>query len=529
MKKIAGVLAGVSIAVTVAACGSDDPAGAPPLESQLNGDNAELNDGAKYLGTAFSDTADVDEDSISFPASRCGELKQLQPGSVIMGDAQQPNTSGNNPEGFLRKVVSVECTPDGVKVKTAPAAIQDGFKNLNGNGSVKFPSCKSKGKGGSSLGLDYSNYKLLEERGTTKISDGSTVPYTLYANLDEAYVCASPKFDFKIDLKGFNLNSFLATATGQVQASLVMTAGVKLDGTPSAQARTELAFKTIAKSISRQLIQDDVPVGSVTFGFIKLPITVGYTSQLDCDFSFTAPVEAKAGGRETASVTMGFKYDSKAGLSPVFDKTLNFTPVLPTFTKDGLLRAMCTVTPKFQLKVFGIASGAFVTKVRAGVGGEQECQGRDAQGVAQRLLRGDGEVGIYGGLLAELNLYKILKWKKECALFDEHKIAHYDRTYPDPAGPNAACMPGGPFPLPAPVAANPKGCFGDPASPATDDPGIIVGECTHDVCHPGDKIGQQCDTCTMKVCQNDPYCCDTFWGASCIESVSKYCGIKCTP
>ena len=98
-----------------------------------------------------------------------------------------------------------------------------------------------------------------------------------------------------------------------------------------------------------------------------------------------------------------------------------------------------------------------------------------------------------------------------------------------------------PFP---PVPANPQSCFGEndtgsttpptangPASPLVaggDASGpLIPGTCTHDVCTAGDNLGQACDECTMKVCAADSYCCDTFWGLSCFDSVQKYCGKTC--
>lgn len=59
------------------------------------------------------------------------------------------------------------------------------------------------------------------------------------------------------------------------------------------------------------------------------------------------------------------------------------------------------------------------------------------------------------------------------------------------------------------------------------DAGLIPGNCTHDVCVAGERLGQACNSCTMIVCANDPYCCDTLWGPSCFPDVLKYCGKQC--
>jgi hypothetical protein len=59
--------------------------------------------------------------------------------------------------------------------------------------------------------------------------------------------------------------------------------------------------------------------------------------------------------------------------------------------------------------------------------------------------------------------------------------------------------------------------------------GLIEGSCTHDVCTAGARLGQQCDECTLRICAADPYCCDTYWGASCFTDVQKLCGATCPP
>jgi hypothetical protein len=99
-----------------------------------------------------------------------------------------------------------------------------------------------------------------------------------------------------------------------------------------------------------------------------------------------------------------------------------------------------------------------------------------------------------------------------------------------PAAPNANAGASGGTGNPAsggaPSGSAPKGGAGD-AGKDSGPQGLIPGTCTHDVCTAGDKLGQACDACTMKVCASDPYCCDTFWGLSCFDSVAKYCGKTC--
>ena len=58
--------------------------------------------------------------------------------------------------------------------------------------------------------------------------------------------------------------------------------------------------------------------------------------------------------------------------------------------------------------------------------------------------------------------------------------------------------------------------------------------CTHDVCATGAALGRSCTTdgqngaCIQAICDADPYCCTTTWGASCVDKVKQ--GLYgCTP
>jgi GH25 family lysozyme M1 (1,4-beta-N-acetylmuramidase) len=91
------------------------------------------------------------------------------------------------------------------------------------------------------------------------------------------------------------------------------------------------------------------------------------------------------------------------------------------------------------------------------------------------------------------------------------------------------------MPADASVASGPKNkvvCTGGPDASYSDGsiPDAkppIQGTCNHDVCTAGEALGQACDSCTNAVCTVDPYCCDTYWGASCFTAVLAQCGLTC--
>jgi lysozyme len=96
-----------------------------------------------------------------------------------------------------------------------------------------------------------------------------------------------------------------------------------------------------------------------------------------------------------------------------------------------------------------------------------------------------------------------------------------DATVSDGSGPDSALEDGN-----VDGSIGPDAGFIDGSLPEA---GLIPGTCTHDVCTAGTALGQACNSCTLQICAVDPYCCDTYWGASCFTDVMKYCGMTCPP
>lgn len=513
------------LALTAVAC-SDGAQVAPPLPGTGNGsagdaDAPDLHGDTSYVPPEMSDVVVVHDDKLVFPAAACEAFRHHKAGTVILGDRQSPGTKGQNPDGFIRKVRAVTCGADTV-VETDPATLDEAFDKLKFDWGFDLPACKEAEKG-PSLGVSYGG-SLFEYAGTATMKDGRAVPFNASAALDAA-LCLAPKVKLKADVGFLKVSSFEASITGNLDAKLLVTTQVKVDPSLDAKTLAELATTPLTKTYTKELAKGDIEVASLKLGFVKIPATAHYETTLSCDFQFTAPVEAKVGATAKGSLTAGLGYDG-GRLHPIFDRNFTFTPVPPTFTKDGMLRAQCVVTPKIELKMFGIATARLTPRAYAGMGASQTCGGKDAQGVVQRLNSGDVEAGASASVYGEINLLGIKKWKKECTLFDENRQASYEQTYPTPGGATATCTPASAFPLPPPLPANPAACFGDDDA-ADKTPTIIPGTCTHDVCTPGEKLGQACDDCTMKVCAADAYCCDTYWGMSCFQKVQDLCGRTC--
>lgn len=51
--------------------------------------------------------------------------------------------------------------------------------------------------------------------------------------------------------------------------------------------------------------------------------------------------------------------------------------------------------------------------------------------------------------------------------------------------------------------------------------------CAHDTCDIGPALDPSCDPCVDQICQEDPYCCDTYWDSVCVGEVESVCGETC--
>jgi hypothetical protein len=53
------------------------------------------------------------------------------------------------------------------------------------------------------------------------------------------------------------------------------------------------------------------------------------------------------------------------------------------------------------------------------------------------------------------------------------------------------------------------------------------GTCSHDECTSGGTLTQGCSPCVDTVCGSDPYCCNTTWDSQCIQQAEQWCGLDC--
>jgi hypothetical protein len=538
--KALAALGALLVAVGCSSSPTDNPNGTSG--SAADG-SATLHAGTHVVSQDLNDLVVVSDDKLVYPASAWDELKDATNGDILLGDRQSADSAGQNPDGYLRRVQSITQDAGTVVVTTSQATLQEAVDALHVQGTLQVPPLGLTGPmtqsagahfqdltGSTKIGLlDFSGTKLLDTTGNVTV-DSKTIGYHAFANITTGTLSFSPSYDVGIDLGFLSIKGFHATATGELDATLLVDAGVQLQTTLDNQTFTDLVAQKIFGSPTSTIADYNVSLGSLKVGPFNMPSSAHFTATLSCDFAWGGPVEVKVGGTAKASITAGIKYDN-GSISPVFDKSGSLTQTGPNWTIDGATRAYCSIKPTLQLNFFGVASAQLTAEGYAGLGGSVVCGGKDGSGNSLGLMHGDAEAGVSATVLAKVDLLGLYKWQKECTLFDFNTELQKDDAFVLPGGSSATCsLGGGDYSLPPKPPADPSSCFGSDSTSGSGDSGspIIAGTCTHDECTAGDKLGQQCDSCTMKVCAQDPYCCDTYWGLSCFEDVKQLCGKTCS-
>ncbi|CAN5399232.1 hypothetical protein BH09MYX1_BH09MYX1_55040 [soil metagenome] len=536
-KHLLAVLTLAAVPMIAAAC-SSTPDAYPTTE---NAGAATLHNGTIVVPQSLADVAKVEADKVTFPSSAIMAMGMPVKGQILVSDRQLPGTSGKNPDGFLRKVVSSAQAGSDIVVTTTNAMLQEAVDDLDVQATLQVPALNVDGPATQSAGittmknggttiklLDYSGTKLVDYSADVTLPNQKTIGFKAFATVEKGTLTFSPSYDVGIKLGLLKVRKAHAIAKGQLDAEILIDAGVKLDTTLDSQSFTLLVAQQLLKSQSTRVADYKIDLGSIKAGPISLPASAQFTADLACEFAWGGGVEVKTGATASASITAGVKYEN-GKFTGVFDKNATFSRLGPDFVVDGAVRARCTITPKFTLNFFGLAMGEVTAQAYAGFGGALTCGGKDANGNSLGLLHGDAEAGANAKVLAKIDLLGLYKWQKECTLFDVSATGQWDRSFVLPGGSQATCTPASNYNLPPAPPVMPAKCFEDETPVANDGGGapIIPGTCTHDTCTAGEKLGQACDTCTMAVCAADPYCCDTYWGLSCFANVEKLCGKKC--
>ena len=518
----------IGISALAIACSS----GQSKFDSEMTQGTATLADRAVVVSQDLVDTAVVQADRVIFPQNTWDKVKAWSAGDILVADSSDANPK--NAEGFLRRIVSVEKQGSNVVVMTQPATLQEAVSDLDLNAQLETPALgmngpidaqngiMPQGEGKPISVIDYPGTTIVDEMMSMQVDAQHTIGFEVFAKVNKGSVTFTPKWDIGASLGFLNIKSFHATATGEIDAELELDAGIKLQTNIDSATFTKLVAQKLLQSKSKTLADYDIKLAKLKVGPISIPITAHFKTTLDCDFQFGGGAEVVYGGSAKATVTAGVKYES-GKLSPVFSKSLDLAQTGPNWTLDGLTKIKCSVKPTFDLKMFGVGSAQIWANGYADIGGSLTCNGNN---MAQ--VDGAAGVGASAGVKAKIDILGLIKGSDSCTLFDVDKSASFQTTFPLPGGQNATCTGTDAYKRDTHTA-DPSTCFGGSAQQGMNGGGgsQMNAACTHDECTPGDKLGSSCSPCVQKICAQDSYCCDTFWGPSCMQQVQNICGYTC--
>jgi bifunctional DNA-binding transcriptional regulator/antitoxin component of YhaV-PrlF toxin-antitoxin module len=560
------VLGGAS---TLLACGNSKEDTTTPASD--TGDKVVLAARSEVVAKAVTDVTTVEAGRLVFPASYAAALGK-KPGDILIGDRQGKGTSGKNPVGFLRKVKSVTQSGNTIVVETDLATLPEAVTKLSFQGTLQSPQLTESGPVLESTGgIDTSIYRPqgggktiqivnfagkeifnYNESVTLDTTPPKQIGFNAFAKFTKGSLNFTPTFDVGADIDSDlgsilngqipqpKLKSLHASATGKFEAEIELDAGIKLTTDLDAESFTKLVAKEIFKSDSATIADYDFDLGSLSVGPLPLPASAHFKAVLDCDLAWGGGVEVVVGGKASATITAGFKYENNQ-FSPTFEKSGDVSETGPTWTLDGVTRVKCSVTPTFQLNLFDMAVAEVWAKGYVNLGGSLTCGAPVGMPpVQQATFAGDAAAGVRAGLHAKVDVFGLIKYEKTCTLFDlEAPKGSFTKTFPLPSGQNASCAATDATPTPDEPPA-PEKCFGAGDSSGAGGSGSGGGsglggsggaggsnQCNHDECTTGDPLGTECNECAKQVCAHDPYCCDEYWGYSCFDSVKKYCGKTC--
>jgi hypothetical protein len=476
-------LMGLATAGFFAACGTsneDVPAaeGEPGAKATAGTDGSlVLAANAQVISSTMKDRVSVEAGRLVFPASYTAVLSK-KAGDILMGE-RQSKAGGQNPQGFLRKVKSVGKTAEGIVVETEAATLPEAVKSLTFQKTMQAPTLTMAGPVIEALGgspglsvqgngdpiklLDFSGTKLFEYDGNVMLNANppQQIGFHAFATLSKGTLDFTPKFDVGADIGFLDVKSVHASATGTLTAEVELDTGVKLMTNLDSESFTKLVAQKIFKSQDTTIADYPFDLGSVGVGPLSLPASAHFKAVLSCDFIWGGGAEVKIGGKATATVTAGFKYENKA-MSATFDKSGDIQQTGPDWTLDGMTHAKCTITPRFELDLFGVAMGEIWASGYVSLNGDLKCGAPKAGNPPTQVgvVSGDAYAGVKAGVHAKVDVLGLVKYDKECTLFDlQSGHASFEKSFDLPGGGNATCSPQ-PTGAPPEVPADPAKCFG---------------------------------------------------------------------
>lgn len=289
--------------------------------------------------------AAVEQGKLRFPLADAARLRALEPGTVLVG--ARGATSGKNPDGFLRRVASIDVDGDSLIITTTPATITDAVLRgamRTSSGARTIDTDLSSNKVGV-LDIDVSGQSLFDNEDVVR---GRSFRESI--RFESGRFTSRPTVEVDMRIADGKVSRFVAKVEGNLDASLKAVARVGADGEVDDAMLAELRTK---KHEVRKVLFESKRIPLPTFGVGNVPVSpsVKLTLALKCELAFGGPLVATAGVEAKSFVRLGGVFANGAWGEPIqsdFD-------IRPTFAMEraGEIDARCALEADAELFAFG--------------------------------------------------------------------------------------------------------------------------------------------------------------------------------
>lgn len=337
-----------------------------------------------YIKSPKQNLVLVTESTLVLPTAEFQDLLPLVAGDVLIANAADDG-SLKNPNGFLRKVVSIAEDGADTVITTEPATLADAFETCDMVASWDLPSF------GDLTFVDETDGTTLNpenfgpptdvelEAAGINFNVGGVVLFNqsgLKATVTKGSFSFTPSFHFELDAAIIGgLKHFEAVATGTTTADLE----VKIETTAA-------IAKDFTKTFGGTPIQ--IPVG---------PLTATVTPKLVMGCSVDVPTgSVTAGAKAVSAVSVGAEYDKSTGLKGIAQSNFTLTRNGPDVDLSAVATARCFIRPSLDLNLSAIGLA------HAGANLEIEGFGDVAVTAKPKVCTFDATVGVKANIDVEL-------------------------------------------------------------------------------------------------------------------------------
>ncbi len=379
--------------------------------------DAVTSDATDVVARDLSDAAEVFDDRLVFPsalidarlrqkiaayerAAATGDEAEAEP-VILVGDREGGavksdgtlDEGSTNPQGFMRRALSLEQDGDSVVIRTEPASLEEVFTELDANGSIDI-GAEPEGEGPpgkeaqGSKQIEVPTIPLIDLSGVEIYRKGND-----YVRLSSAYVHLDLALDVGVQVSGLRLQETHVVVSGDVDTELQVEASL-LNVPP-----------VVGLPIEKEILVAKYPLPPLG----PVPMTIALRVSVGCTLS-GGGFHVTGGVGTSMHFTGGVEYSREGGVVPVGSASHEPYVIEPEgdLFESKQITTRCSLDPRIEVLFYDVAGPI----VKAQAFGDF----RFDTSPAQLSL----DVGVTGALGGTLRVFGFRVGELSATVFDQH-------------------------------------------------------------------------------------------------------------